>query len=1087
MKAKFYFKQGATIITKIFAIICFIVAGLWAVNGNAQNINTYIFSQSTGTYSPIGSGTSALGPSLDDQSGTVQNIGFNFTLAGTTFTQFVVQSNGFICLGSSITQNYTPLSGNPNCIAFAGGDGRSGPSGIYYNVTGTSPNRVLTIEEPSYYITYSLNNDHVDVQIKLYETSNVIEIIYNNAVATASWTRQVGITGSTVNDFSVRTNSTNWSATTAAASNMTFMTWSSVVFPTNGQTYTWTPPAPCTGQPTGGTTVSTSDSACTGVPFTLSLSGATIATGLTYQWQSSPTSSGFTDITGAISATYTTTQSTATYYRCIITCTASSLSDSSVALLVIQNSPLSCYCIPPASTYACSFFYVSNVTTAGGITNFNNSSTCAATSLTDYSATVIASQYQGQDITLSITSFGDGADCNVYIDYNDNGVFDASELVLQMGNTFPGTITGTIPIPYSANPGTHRMRVRAEYYVYGYPADPCSQLYYGETEDYGFTVVVPPPCSGTPTPGNTLISSPCASVCSSTNFTLSLQTSFFGSGVTYQWYSSPNNVTYTAITGATSATYSTGQTAETWYECVVTCTNSSSSDTSTALDVSMGNSAQCTGYCLPTFYIGSSAGCNYINSVTTTGGLTNITSPVDTGFTSSIAYGMNYFPCPVASQYAGGSFTLTVQAQGSCGSAFFSVWADWNHNGFFDAGEKIVDNVLCGNNSTNFTINVPLTAVIGPTRMRIINSNGGNSIGPCDNLSPNYGEGEDYQITVVTPPPCSGTPAPGNTIASTNPVCSNATLTLSLQNNPANSGFTYQWYSSPDNITYTAISGATAMTYTTTQTTEKWYECVVICTVSSLSTTSAPVDVTINPLYNCYCIPPQSVNYLCCGMYIKDVKTTGCISNFNNTTSFATASYANYTTTIIASQVRSGSVNISCTSAGYGLDYNIYVDYNDNGVFDANELVLQMGSTVPGTVSGNFTVPATAPYGTHQMRVRGEYYTSGYPTGPCTQLQYGETEDYGLDVILFTGINELTTGNVFSIYPNPLTSSSILQLNAQVKDAEVIIYDMLGKELMRKKLTGSRMEIEKGSLPSGFYFVKLTSEDGQWVAKLMVE
>ena len=52
--------------------------------------------------------------------------------------------------------------------------------------------------------------------------------------------------------------------------------------------------------------------------------------------------------------------------------------------------------------------------------------------------------------------------------------------------------------------------------------------------------------------------------------------------------------------------------------------------------------------------------------------------------------------------------------------------------------------------------------------------------------------------------------------------------------------------------------------------------------------------------------------------------------------------------------------------------------------------------------------------------------------------------------------------NNIIIYPNPLTTSSILQLNAPLRDAEVIIYNMLGKEMLRKKLTGNRMEIEKG-------------------------
>ena len=87
-----------------------------------------------------------------------------------------------------------------------------------------------------------------------------------------------------------------------------------------------------------------------------------------------------------------------------------------------------------------------------------------------------------------------------------------------------------------------------------------------------------------------------------------------------------------------------------------------------------------------------------------------------------------------------------------------------------------------------------------------------------------------------------------------------------------------------------------------------------------------------------------------------------------------------------------------------------------------------------------------------------------------------------------TGIDQINgnTDNVF-LYPNPLTSSSILQFNTQLKNAEVVIYNMLGKEMMRKKMDGDRMEIERGSLESGVYFVRVSSEDRQWVEKMVVE
>jgi len=84
-------------------------------------------------------------------------------------------------------------------------------------------------------------------------------------------------------------------------------------------------------------------------------------------------------------------------------------------------------------------------------------------------------------------------------------------------------------------------------------------------------------------------------------------------------------------------------------------------------------------------------------------------------------------------------------------------------------------------------------------------------------------------------------------------------------------------------------------------------------------------------------------------------------------------------------------------------------------------------------------------------------------------------------------VNDINPEVKLSIYPNPLSSSSILQLNTRLTNAEVVIYDMVGKEMMRKKLTGDRMEIEKGGLQSGVYVVKVGSEGRQWVEKMVVE
>jgi hypothetical protein len=93
------------------------------------------------------------------------------------------------------------------------------------------------------------------------------------------------------------------------------------------------------------------------------------------------------------------------------------------------------------------------------------------------------------------------------------------------------------------------------------------------------------PCSGTPDPGNTLSSTP--SACSGVNFTLSLQNTTPGTGVTYQWQYGPSNTGPWTGFGPNASTATTSQIAASWYQCVVTCTNSGFSGTSIPVQVTM--------------------------------------------------------------------------------------------------------------------------------------------------------------------------------------------------------------------------------------------------------------------------------------------------------------------------------------------------------------------------------------------------------------------------------------------------------------------------------------------------------------------
>lgn len=80
----------------------------------------------------------------------------------------------------------------------------------------------------------------------------------------------------------------------------------------------------CTGTPVGGTAAASEDVICgAGTPINVFVAGASSTSGITYQWESSPTGTGsFAVITGATAPVYNTTPTQSTDYRVKVSCGA---------------------------------------------------------------------------------------------------------------------------------------------------------------------------------------------------------------------------------------------------------------------------------------------------------------------------------------------------------------------------------------------------------------------------------------------------------------------------------------------------------------------------------------------------------------------------------------------------------------------------------------------------------------------------------------------------------------------------------------------------------------------------------------------
>jgi large repetitive protein len=105
--------------------------------------------------------------------------------------------------------------------------------------------------------------------------------------------------------------------------------------------FDYTPATPCSGTTVGGSTVASATTLCPGGSVTLSVTGATVGTGMSWQWQSSTTATGpWVNIVGATSTNLTIAppSGTTTYYRRQTTCTSTTSSAFSTGVAVAVSS-----------------------------------------------------------------------------------------------------------------------------------------------------------------------------------------------------------------------------------------------------------------------------------------------------------------------------------------------------------------------------------------------------------------------------------------------------------------------------------------------------------------------------------------------------------------------------------------------------------------------------------------------------------------------------------------------------------------------------------------------------------------------------
>ena len=184
-------------------------------------------------------------------------------------------------------------------------------------------------------------------------------------------------------------------------------------------------------------------------------------------------------------------------------------------------------------------------------------------------------------------------------------------------------------------------------------------------------------------------------------------------------------------------------------------------------------------------------------------------------------------------------------------------------------------------------------------------------------------------------------------------------------------------------------------------------------------------------------------------------------------------------------------------STGYGSQvFRVWIDYNDDFVFSLDELIVDNPTLAQGQAAGNYTgtlpitIPESASLGEHLMRVKSNWQV-GVPDDACEGTEYGETEDYTVNIISSLGMDDLTTNSDLSVFTNDNKMFNIILTSDFYGTADLTVFDVTGKRVIfhrfNKETATFEYDLDMSYMPAGVYLVKVGNSTFGKIKKIIVK
>lgn len=220
----------------------------------------------------------------------------------------------------------------------------------------------------------------------------------------------------------------------------------------------------------------------------------------------------------------------------------------------------------------------------------------------------------------------------------------------------------------------------------------------------------------------------------------------------------------------------------------------------------------------------------------------------------------------------------------------------------------------------------------------------------------------------------------------------------------------------------------------------------------------------------------------------------------NDSGNDTTDGYIDYTS--ITTDVTAGNeypISVTFDAAGFQDHVYVYIDWNQDYTFDNDTELYDLGSGSGNinTRNSNITIPNNALNGSTRMRIIVQYFDgTGFPltAGACDAnhaSEWGETEDYTINVSNPTAsINDVSFEN-FTLYPNPSNGNFNVSFKVLNSDKTTIkLFDIRGRLVENKAFRNTPAtfseEFNFNNLNAGLYLLQVENGNQKATRKIII-